>query len=1509
MQYDTTSHDKVTLGGTSPTTPVTLTNVANGVANSDAVNMAQLKAMGASTDSSGNVTNSFVAYDDSTQGTITLKGKTGTKITDLAAGSLSASSTDAVNGAQLFATNQNVTSVAGNLVNVTNTVNNIVNGGGIKYFHANSTLADSSATGTDAVAIGGAASATATNSVALGANSVASRANTVDVGLRQITDVANGTQAMDAVNLSQLQAMGANINSSGVVTNSFVAYDDSTKSKVTLGGTSSTPVTLTNVANGVANSDAVNMAQLKAMGASTDSSGNVTNSFVAYDDSTQGTITLKGKTGTKITDLAAGGLSASSTDAVNGAQLFATNQNVTNVAGNMVNVTNTVNNIVNGGGIKYFHANSTLADSSATGTNAVAIGGAASATAANSVALGANSVASRANTVDVGLRQITDVANGAQAMDAVNLSQLQAMGANIDSSGVVTNSFVAYDNSAKSAITLGGLGSTNPVSLTNLAAGQVTSTSRDAVNGSQLYNTASSVAAALGGGSAVRPNGQVTAPSYVIDNGQTFNDVGSALSNLDGQIGQVVAQDSTNQKYIKVVSTASQALASGVESVAIGGNSLATADHALAIGSGASATYANSTALGVNAVTDAANTLSVGSRGAEVRITHVANGINLTDAATVGQLDALQTQFAQQTSNVKSMLMSSSPMLGATPVTSYIAVSQNVVQGASTATSNDLNAMAIGPVADAVGVNALAVGGGTVAGSNGSTAVGSAAGALSVNSTVIGAGATVAALSDNSVAIGYNARASAINSLAFGTTASSTATGSVAIGYNTFVGQSATNGMAFGLNASVSAVGGVAIGANSVANRANAVSVGSSTQQSQIINVAAGTQGTDAVNLAQMNAAIAAGGGSGGPTNAVLYDGTTQTSVTLGGASATAPVALTNIAAGKITSSSLDAVNGSQLYNTANSVAAALGGNASVGTDGKVSKPAYTLNGATFNDVGAALAAVNAVANNSSVNGVVYDTTSHNTVTLGGVGSTTGPVRVSNVADGVANNDAVNVEQLKAMGAGFDSSGNVTGAFVAYDNESKGQVTFGGAGSTTPVVLANVAAGQITSGSTQAVNGSQLYSTANSVAEALGGKSSVDTNGRITNPSYAVDGGTYNDVGSAINAVAALAATGSPNGVVYDTSKHDMLTLGGVGATTGPVTVANVAAATTDDEAVNLKQLKDAGLNVDTSGNVTNAFVAYDNASKETVTFNAGGAPTQLKNVAAATDLTDAVNFGQMQSYVTDHAGGGGTSNAVAYDDSTKSQVTLGGVGSATPVVLTNVAAGSNATDAVNYSQFSGLESQVNNLATGGGTSNTYVNIGAPGDGTTGTAASAAGTDAIAIGNGAVASGDSAIAIGARTTTTGNHSVALGDGASAPNTNSVALGSNSTTDRDNSVSVGSAGAERQITNVAAGTQATDAVNVGQLNNAIGGLNNSISTVDRSAAKGIASASALNIVTPYLPGRTTLNAGVANYRGYQSVGLGVSRWNEKGTINYNLGVSTSGGNSTIVRAGIGIVLGN
>ena len=71
----------------------------------------------------------------------------------------------------------------------------------------------------------------------------------------------------------------------------------------------------------------------------------------------------------------------------------------------------------------------------------------------------------------------------------------------------------------------------------------------------------------------------------------------------------------------------------------------------------------------------------------------------------------------------------------------------------------------------------------------------------------------------------------------------------------------AANDTALGAGASVTATNSVALGAGSTDTRANTVSVGNGTINRQIINVAAGTQGTDAVNLSQLQAATERGAG------------------------------------------------------------------------------------------------------------------------------------------------------------------------------------------------------------------------------------------------------------------------------------------------------------------------------------------------------------------------------------------------------------------------------------------------------------------------------------------------------------------------------------------------------------------------------------------------------------------------------------------------------------------------
>jgi autotransporter adhesin len=128
-----------------------------------------------------------------------------------------------------------------------------------------------------------------------------------------------------------LKGIGVTTDSTGGVTNSFVSYTDTTNNKVSLGGSAGT--VLSNVADGKAAKDAVNVGQLAAAGIVFNSSGVPSNSFVAYDTVANDLISLKGATGTRITNVAAGALTTASKDAVNGSQLLAVAQSAADAVG------------------------------------------------------------------------------------------------------------------------------------------------------------------------------------------------------------------------------------------------------------------------------------------------------------------------------------------------------------------------------------------------------------------------------------------------------------------------------------------------------------------------------------------------------------------------------------------------------------------------------------------------------------------------------------------------------------------------------------------------------------------------------------------------------------------------------------------------------------------------------------------------------------------------------------------------------------------------------------------------------------------------------------------------------------------------------------------------------------------------------------------------------------------------------------------------------------------------
>ena len=304
-----------------------------------------------------------VEYNDSTKAAITLGGATGTTISNLAAGAVNASSTDAVNGAQLYATNQTVAVLDGRVTNVEGDVTNMLNNGtGIKYFHAEGGAAgvDSTASGVKSVAIGQAAVASAANSVALGANSLANTTGkqvstqtvagttyavagkttgVVSIGKagaeRQLTNLSAGEVSLtstDAINGSQLFATNQRLADAGL--NNIKAND------VTGGGTGSTATGSGTVAIGDgANASGGNVAIGHGSTATTPAipvaGTTINNEYYGFAGSkpTETFSVGSAENPRQITNVGAGQLNANSTDAVNGSQLFATNQAVEGLGG------------------------------------------------------------------------------------------------------------------------------------------------------------------------------------------------------------------------------------------------------------------------------------------------------------------------------------------------------------------------------------------------------------------------------------------------------------------------------------------------------------------------------------------------------------------------------------------------------------------------------------------------------------------------------------------------------------------------------------------------------------------------------------------------------------------------------------------------------------------------------------------------------------------------------------------------------------------------------------------------------------------------------------------------------------------------------------------------------------------------------------------------------------------------------------------------------------------------
>ena len=1469
VAYDGADKAKVTLGGQGGST---ISNVKAAAADTEAVNLKQLKDAGIAVDGNGAVTNSFVAYDGADKAKVTLAGQGGSTISNVKAGT---ADMDAVNVKQL-----KDTGLVDNSGNVQKAV----------LFNADGTTANANADG------------------------------------KKLANLAAGNRDSDAVNLKQLKDAGISVDGNGTVTNGFVAYDDGSKDKVTLAGPAGT--TISNVKAGVAKSDAVNVEQLQSAGviddkgnvrkavmfdgpsgeanvagqriinvkagnADTDgvnvkqlkdaglavdpTTGAVTNSFVAYDTASKGKVTLRGEGGTVVANVKA---ATANDQAVNLGQLKEAGIAVDPNTGKVTNAA-----------VIYDDASKQI----------VTFGGGAEGTLLRNVRAGV------ANT------------------DGANVSQIRGVtealggGAGVGSNGQITKptynlSGNPYNNvgdalddldrrTNENAKAIGDMGEGRGVKYfrANSTAEDASATGADAVAMGPLSKASGKNATAAGSSAQAVADGTLAAGFAARATESNATAVGASA--LASQTQAVAVGNASSAGGTRSVAVGADAVANEANAASLGGNASATADSALALGAGTRAAHANAVALGAGSMTDRANSVSVGSAGKTRQITSVSAGSNDTDAVNLKQLKDAGISIDDSGNVSGSFVAYDGADKGQVTLAGGTAGTKISNVKAGTADMDAVNVKQLkdtglvdngGNVQKAVLFNAD----GTAANANadGKKLANLAAGNRDTDAVNLkqlkDAGIVVdgnGAVTNGFVA--YDAADKAKVSLggAGGTTISNVraaASDSEAVNLK----QLKDAGFEFNSNGTVINKG-ITYVPGSIASGAPRVllepGVGNSKyfedtdgdgkgdrdaplpKGTRISNVADAVQDTDAVNLGQLTDY-----GQRGFDNGARMAANEERPFALNSDAAQTMAVPANSQVDSIGRGRTTALITGLYYTKVSGRADGTG--STEPTDAALVKGVGTIS----------------IGSDSG-------TTANDGVSLGTMARTTAKEAVALGAGSVANE-----ENTVSVGSAQDNS------YETWANDGTSRTTITSKANTRRIV--NMAAGQ---GDNDAVNVGQLRQT----TAALGGGANVGTDGSVKGPTYQIGGNTYTTVGDALAAIQATAGTGSPLGVSYDDDTRAKVSLTGQGGTT----LGNVKAGIADTDAVNVSQLKASGL-VDADGSAI-AAVTYDDANKTEVTLGGkdAAAPVRLRNVADAQADSDAVNLKQLKSAgLVD--GDGSTLDALVYDSgSAKARATLGG---ANGTVLANVADGriaAGSRDAVNGGQIAtlrdsfktaidGLDGRVTKIETAppsgntGGGNDPYVNVQGPG-----AVADAGGKD-----NGNVAIGGDTVAQGAG-------SVAIGNGAKvqAEANNAVALGQGSVADRANSVSVGAPGSERVVTNVADAVRDTDAVNARQMrqsvqeansytdsrvNDAWNTVRRDMNDMNRQVNRGIAAASALVNVTPYLPGRTAVNAGVASYRGQTALGIGVSRWSDNGRFNVNAGISAAREDEPIYRVGVGYV---
>ncbi|MFV5514648.1 ESPR-type extended signal peptide-containing protein [Acinetobacter gerneri] len=1102
----------------------------------------------------------------------------------------------------------------------------------------------------------------------------------------------------------------------------------------------------------------------------------------------------------------------------------------------------------------------------------------------------------------------------------------------------------------------------NGLYLANLADGLVTASSQDGINGSQLYNSMSNVATAIGKSALIDSNtGEITVRNVAGTNQNTIDD---AISFVKTTADNALKTANLGLNFSTNGANPSNIPLGGMVDFSNGKNTTAT--------------YNSSTKSYQYSVVDAPNfagkVTAQGFDASNQVISNVANGVAPNDAVNVAQLKAQQTHYYSVNDNGSTGAnYNNDGATGKNAIASGVGAVSNSENGV--AIGSNVNAEAVltpinGPTTGdiAIGSNSKAAGG-IVVGSNSSTkGIGNevvlgnnnaavnqnfnnrSSVAIGYNNSSLNGGVAIGAngvAKDNAVAVGYNTSAG-FNSVAIGDgsnsadyaiaigSANAVGTNSVATGLFAFtqgenavaVGRGAAgiganavalgntavalgdNTTALGNATNVSVDKGVALGASSVSNTAagaagydpktsaastdttstwkstaGAVSIGDSANNitRQITGVAAGSQDTDAVNLAQLKAVktLASSGWTAtdgttpaniGPSGSVKFTGDNNVAVQQTGTDNNAEIAvnlnknidltengsvavgdtlvnseglsitngpsftatgidaaglyIANVGDGLITAQSKDAVNGSQLYAAQSNLADLIGPSAMIDS-GTGEVTAKNIGGTTSSTIDGAIGIVKTTADtalttaNKGLNFAVNGSTATNLP----LGSTL------NMADG---------ENTKAT---FDPVSKTYKYDVVDAPVFAGKVTAQGLDASSNKIE-NVAAGQA---DTDAVNLAQLkaqethYYSVND-----GGTQGSNYNNDGATGTNALAAGV-NSTASATNGIAmgngAIAA--SANNSIAIGNAANVQTLSGIAIGSGASVNAKNTAGTGEGYW---------GVALGNNSSVTGEYgVAIGGGNVGSGAGGGGSNNAGVHGVAVGYNSNAGYN-GTALGYMANAPGNyssileGGYSVAVGYKATTGTfgyGTALGSFSNSSGIG--SVSLGNNSTSSGTGSVALGGAASQGNGAQATGSS--AIAIG--GAGILGSATKATGTNSIAMGGQANVAGANSIGIGASANVANKNTVAVGNSIKSTQDNSVLLG-NATTDRaatvetgmviagqnqnfagkgsvaSGVVSVGGKGTERQIINVAAGNvsaTSTDAVNGSQLFAVTNGLSN------------------------------------------------------------------------------------